>query len=340
MRFHWFKMALLLGSGLLCTSAFALSNTDYLKIRQASTLAPLDSATSLSAQLPKIAGQVLEIQGTVSGMMAGEKCSTLMLSVGADLVMVSFTQSDPDLTVDSNLRVLAQAPAQGAILRGIGATPVNASAHIETIKALSSSSIEQNFSAVYPANPVAYAQVPALTPQPKDTTSSYMPSASLANQPEVVQVYANHIQQLNGNLDSNTAKTIAYHLLAKSAAYGVDPRLMFALVTQESRFNAHAVSRCGAKGLGQLMPGTAAALGVQHPFDIAENLDGSVRYLADQLQRFGHISLALAAYNAGPNRVENCGCQIPQISETQNYVSVIWRNYATLAGFNPDSDGP
>jgi len=334
-QFRWLILALGLGGVLLCSSALALSNTDYQKIRQTSTLGTIDPNVSLSSQLPALAGQTVEMRGVVSGVLAGEKCSTMLFTVGLDTVMVSYAQADPDITVDTPLRILAQAPAQGTILRAIIATPLNGASKVRPATAADAVSPVGNLQ-----NANNYAQVPTLTPQPKLAAPSLMPGVTPANMVEMLQAYAGRIQQLNGSLDGNTAKTIAYHLLSKSAAYGVDPRLVFALVTQESRFKVRAVSRCGAMGLGQLMPGTAAALGVQHPFDIADNLDGSIRYLACQLQRFGHISLALAAYNAGPNRVENSGCQIPQISETQNYVSVIWRHYATLAGFDPESDGP
>ncbi|MDO6758045.1 lytic transglycosylase domain-containing protein [Phaeobacter inhibens] len=101
-------------------------------------------------------------------------------------------------------------------------------------------------------------------------------------------------------------------------------RLFTALVDQESRFNPRAVSPKGAQGLGQLMPGTARLLGVKNAFDPDENLNGAARYFTAQLERFGSVELALAAYNAGPHRVEEYG-GIPPFKETQNYVRVITR---------------
>lgn len=101
-------------------------------------------------------------------------------------------------------------------------------------------------------------------------------------------------------------------------------RLFTALVDQESRFNPRAVSPKGAQGLGQLMPGTARLLGVKNAFDPDENLNGAARYFTAQLDRFGSVELALAAYNAGPHRVEEYG-GIPPFKETQNYVRVITR---------------
>lgn len=107
---------------------------------------------------------------------------------------------------------------------------------------------------------------------------------------------------------------------------GLDPALLEALVRQESGFNHRAVSHAGAQGLAQLMPGTARDLGVENPFDPMENLRGGARYLADMMQQFGDLRLALAAYNAGPGAVQKHG-GIPPYKETQNYVRSIMSAY-------------
>ena len=104
--------------------------------------------------------------------------------------------------------------------------------------------------------------------------------------------------------------------------HGLDPKLLHALVIVESGYSIRAVSPMGAGGLTQLMPGTAAELGVTNRFDIDQNLSGGADYLARQLLRFRDLRLALAAYNAGPGRVARLG-RIPRIAETEAYVILV-----------------
>ncbi|MBV1692714.1 lytic transglycosylase domain-containing protein [Novosphingobium sp. G106] len=109
---------------------------------------------------------------------------------------------------------------------------------------------------------------------------------------------------------------------------GLPIGLMDALLIQESRYNPLATSPKGAFGLGQLMPGTAAQLGVDR-YDLRDNIAGAARYLRQHIGEFGQVPLALAAYNAGPARVRKAW-RIPRITETQNYVRQILVNWRTL----------
>jgi soluble lytic murein transglycosylase-like protein len=116
--------------------------------------------------------------------------------------------------------------------------------------------------------------------------------------------------------------------------HGVDPYLIFLVMEQESHFNAHAVSPKGARGLMQLMPGTAARFGVRNSHDPAQNISGGTRYLRQLLSRFDNrVDLVLASYNAGEGAVMKFGHRVPPYKETKNYVKKISYKYRrSLAG--------
>ena len=110
--------------------------------------------------------------------------------------------------------------------------------------------------------------------------------------------------------------------------YNVDPYLIFLVMEQESHFNTHAVSPKGARGLLQLMPGTAARFGVRRPHDAAQNISGGTRYLRELLNRFNNrVDLVLASYNAGEGAVAKFGNRVPPYRETRNYVKKISYRY-------------
>src|SRR6266513_1003242 len=153
---------------------------------------------------------------------------------------------------------------------------------------------------------------PDLTPvsEPVETTQSPVvpptPAAKLATPPKV---------------DVHQAVAEA------SDRYRLDPDLLDSVIRAESGFNPHAVSPKGAQGLMQLMPGTASKLGVPNAFDPEANVDGGTRYLRELLERYNFdLIKALAAYNAGPHRVERFG-GVPPYYETRAYVARIVRDF-------------
>ncbi len=128
----------------------------------------------------------------------------------------------------------------------------------------------------------------------------------------------------------NPKDTSDYHSIVhnKAAKYDIDPSLIKAVIKTESNWNHKAVSRKGAMGLMQLMPVTASEMEVHNPFNPEENIEGGVKYLKYLLERFnGDLTLALAAYNAGPATVEKSGFSIPPITETRQYVSKVLSLY-------------
>ncbi|HEX3032880.1 MAG TPA: lytic transglycosylase domain-containing protein [Bacillota bacterium] len=128
----------------------------------------------------------------------------------------------------------------------------------------------------------------------------------------------------SGNLDQ------LFNELA--AKYSLSPNLLKTVAEAESGLNPNAVSSAGAQGIMQLMPATARGLGVADTFDPAQNIEGGAKYLKSLLDRFDNdLSLALAAYNAGPNAVKRYG-GVPPYKETQNYVRKIMDNLVDLTG--------
>jgi hypothetical protein len=146
--------------------------------------------------------------------------------------------------------------------------------------------------------------------------------------------YARVLTQFNPNLSILESRALADRVRIESLFYRLDPRLLVALVATESSWHPYAVSPVGARGLGQLMPGTAAGLGVD-AFSPHANLNGTARYLRGLLDRYAaypqtqRYRLALAGYNAGPGAVERFG-GIPPYSETQAYVRNVMSLYDRL----------
>jgi soluble lytic murein transglycosylase-like protein len=176
------------------------------------------------------------------------------------------------------------------------------------------------------------------------------PSAGLDDTPAAVrreapswvhslESYRAIAQHYNPRLSDGDATRIAQALLGYSRMFNIDPRLVVALVVIESGFQPRALSRAGAMGLGQLMPGTARSLGV-NAWDPVQNLYGTIRYLRGNIDRFGwdNAHLALAAYNAGRGAVERYE-GIPPYAETQWYVtnvSSLYRRLLALQGKMPE----
>lgn len=155
----------------------------------------------------------------------------------------------------------------------------------------------------------------------------------------LVPDYMSYILQRNKKIAIQDAQRIAESIIASSAQYGVEPRLVVALIQAESNFNPKTTSNKGAQGLGQLMPFTSKALGITDPYNIEQNINGTVRTLRGHLDVQGkktddnltQLKLALAAYNAGPGAVQKYG-GVPPYKETEDYIAKVVRTFKALMG--------
>lgn len=192
-----------------------------------------------------------------------------------------------------------------------------------------------------PANPPSKPQVLAgpignkTPPRPPANSKTWQVPAS-----DAVPFYRDFILKQNKRLSKTEADKIARGVIGFSLQYGVDARLVMAMIMVESGFDPRTTSRAGAMGLGQLMPGTARGLGVSNAYDSIENLYGMVKLIRGHIDKYTvqtsgdayqSLVLTLAAYNAGSGAVKRHG-GVPPYRETQNYVRKVTSLYRQLCG--------
>lgn len=206
----------------------------------------------------------------------------------------------------------------------------------------SSASAQSHTYVIHNKAPVQAKPTPASKPRPAPSQTT-PPSTSAGTYEQVyygndayIAAYHRVIRTYNPRISSDDLDTVVRSILYYSWYFKIDPRFVVAVVANESRFQTHAVSSAGAQGLGQLMPETAASMGV-NPHVPYQNIQGTVRYLKQMLNHFTHLDrhtqmrLALASYNAGYGAVTRYG-GVPPYAETQNYVQVVMAEFRKLSG--------
>lgn len=218
---------------------------------------------------------------------------------------------------------MAQTPAPGAMAPR-DETQQTIEVEIAPVRAPETQAVEA------PAPSEVFAAIgEAPRPEPEDARP-----AGAIDPTRTAETFTNAVLSANGGWDPTLGRLttgdalIDSYIVESGSRHGVDPKLVYAVMHQESTFKRNAVSPKGACGFMQLMPGTARRFGVTNIFDPKQNIDAGTKYLRFLLDLFdNNVELALAGYNAGEFRVIREGYRVPQIRETQNYVKLITARY-------------
>ena len=305
----------------VATCALAATADEYLASKKYLRVEPIEIAT-LKANPSGYIGRTVEMKGTVSGIAKCTASCSFILDCGGESILVK-TPTLPDCIANGNtVRALVRlGPGCAASLSDL---------------ALVSAAFDYDLSLrEKQLAPKAQAPKPAAQASTSPTRAVNLASRGgvdgAARIREVYGVYRNAISKFNRRLSAKQVDEITNSLLTFSWNYQVDPRLVIAVVLAESHFRPDATSRCGAMGLGQLMPGTAAGLGVRNAYDPVQNLAGCVKLIRGHLDKYGDLKLALSAYNAGPGAVKKYG-GVPPYRETQGYIRRVTSLYKAMCG--------
>lgn len=313
-------------------------------------------------------GKTVELSGQVRGTIksAANKTFILRLKSGENLFLIADPDS-PDVELATDRRALALVPQDAAritelrllkwvpiAVKEAPAAPAVAEAPLALVEG--NAGVEQaareafhselrvrvlDFTAKGASSAAAAPTRPAakpVSPQGFGQRKASLPSRGLSGPEDEVSrlkpAYKRTIRYFNKNLPEAWLDYIAGVLLQCSIEEGLDPRLVVAVIAVESGFRLDALSPKGAMGLGQLMPGTAAGMGVSNAFDPGQNIRACIRILRGHFQRYAsrpdQFNLALSAYNAGGGAVRRHG-GVPPYRETVNYIWKVYNLYRSMA---------
>jgi len=295
-------------------AAWGSTASEYARIRARYHPTRFERVAVLEDNLEHFMDQCVEFRGEITGRMRSGQRDLLLLKAGDGGVHIAVSNTTPQMAVGNAVRVIVRPPEDRSDLT----YTLVAIAWEAEIARLDPK----------PAAPRQPAEPPRWGGRALRSRGGYSgprvyhagPSQPAYMGPEIVAAYANMIRRFNKRLTAGQAATIAQAIIDFSAHYGLDARLVMAVVAVESNFNPYATSRSGAMGLGQLMPATARGMGVGNAYDYRQNLDGAVRLIRGHLaNNSGDLTLALACYNAGSGAVRRAG-GVPPIAETHNYI--------------------
>ncbi|MDI6828319.1 MAG: lytic transglycosylase domain-containing protein, partial [Armatimonadota bacterium] len=268
-------------------------------------------------------GKILELAGMVNGYASGGSTASFVLNFSGESVVISASELPECVSNGNTVRVLVK----------IGQASIASLSDLQLIAAAYDYDVTKRENELASKTQKTETNPVVQKKQPQQATNSRLKRgvALSSRAMRVFEPYRNAIKRFNPRLTDQQADTITASILAYSEHYGIDPRLIVALILAESNFRLEATSPKGAMGLAQLMPGTARGLGVTNPYDPVQNIEGCIKLMRNHLEKQGDLSLALACYNAGAGAVKKYG-GIPPYRETQNYVRKVTEIYRMLCG--------
>ena len=301
----------------------------YLAVRRQAKALTGKTVANAAADPTLFHNKVIELSGVVCGVASSGNNSSLILKAADQSYIVNSPDADHQINPGSRVRLLVKVGDKSVTgltdLQLVGASwdyEVTEREKTEAARAQKKSEAWRNVRA--------------------RSIGSRGRDVLVGKWRDIIGPYAKAIAGFNPKLSRAEAESIACFILEYSERYDLDPRLVVAVILAESHFRVGATSRKGAMGLGQLMPGTAAGLGVTDPYDPHQNLVGSVRLIRGHLDRlsggarwsqltWGDLALALASYNAGPGAVRKYG-GVPPYRETRTYIARVTSIYKNLCG--------
>ncbi len=316
--------------------AHAQTFRDYLQTRKQFGIS---QATTVAALETMIGTRVLEVQGTVKGCYRVNGKGTVLVEKSDGQTIEVKAETIPDWIEGNEVlaRLLIRATRSGEFAslhcELLGVAPEEQVREVETVAKAVQEADRKKRSAL-PTSRSKPTRGDTSFPRPTSVPSGWnLPSS------DATPYYAAYIRRENPRLSNAEAVKIANGIINISQIYGVDARLVMAIVKAESSFNPNDTSSSGAMGLGNLMPGTAKWMGVNNAYDTTENLYGTIKLIRFHLDdykkqtgdQFQQLVLAIAAYNAGMGAVKRAG-GVPPFRETQNYVRKVLALYKSFCG--------
>jgi hypothetical protein len=310
----------------------------YFGIRDKARLTTGVTPMEIQLRGKRYVDSVIEVKGAILGHARRPGGGTLMLRTNEGEYLIEAPETIPEsqLETGQNVRVLCKVLA----IEGSEQAELLALAVVGEYDAIQVDIDRQVRADQERAKQLRSNQRPQMASRGHIAVTRRGPTTTSKVRPEILTAYRDAVLYFNKRLSAQQAERIAANIIVYSNRYDLDARLVMAVVACESNFNANAVSRTGAMGLGQLMPGTAAGLGVGDAFDPESNLEGSTRLLSGHISNMAkksgqitekEIKLALACYNAGAGAVKKHG-GIPPYRETRNYVKKVTQLYYRLCG--------